>query len=55
MTFTMQEIADLREAIDTAQGELCVDWSGDGSFPEGTAYNNRLELLKAKLLEFIND
>ena len=49
MTFTKQEIKDLREAIDAAQAELCVDFSGK-TFPEGTSYYLRLETLSRKLI-----
>jgi hypothetical protein len=50
MNFSKQKIADLREAIELAQEELCVDLTGP-LYPEGTAYYNRLELLDAKLME----
>ena len=54
MNLTMQEIADLREAIDMAQEELCVDQFG-ATFPEGTAFDSRLTLLSEKLLRYAND
>ena len=50
MNFTWQEIADLRKAIEMAQEELCVDFTGK-TFPEGTKFYERLELLNDKLIE----
>lgn len=55
MNFTPQEIADLLKAISTAQDELCVDHTGVGRFPEGTAYYDRLELLADRIRNNVHD
>lgn len=45
--FTAQEIADLVEAIEAAQGELCC---GPG-FPEANAIDQRWSELRRRLLD----
>lgn len=43
------EVADILQAIDDAEAELCVDFSSVNAFPEATAYYHRLEAVRARL------